>query len=242
DGATDYSWATATTLNADGSKIDTSSWFNASGRAWNRSVTTSSANGLSETTQFDINGDGVVDKVRSDVTVLNSDGWTVETESDVYSTDGSLKDLTVTTTSSDGRLKKTQVDNDGNGAFDRAVWDYTAADGTKNRVTQYFNADGTLKSWISTLTSFDGYTTTLQRSTGVTETTTVVADSSGSYSWARTGANGSLTGYASHTIDAAGIDAWTWNENPSANANATIRIDLATETKYLDIAKRLYDT
>src|SRR5262249_23406636 len=83
---------------------------------------------------------------------------------------------------------------------------------------------------------------TLQRSTGVTETTTVVADSSGSYSWVRTGANGSLTGYASHTIDAAGIDAWTWNENPSANANATIRIDLATETKYLDIAKRLYDT
>jgi len=242
DGAIDYSWTTATTLNADGTKTETSSWFNASGHVWNRAVATTSANGLSKTTQFDTNGDGVVDELRTDVTVLNADGSTTETASDLYSVNGSLKRREVTTISADDRIKTTQVDADGNGVLDKVVYDVFAGDGTETRSTNYFNANGTLKSWISITAGFDGHTTTVQRSTGVTETTTVVADSSGSYSWVRTGAGNSLTGCASHTIDAAGVDTWTWNENPSVNANATIRIDLATEARYLDIAKRLYDT
>src|SRR5262249_39398808 len=104
-------------------------------------------------------------------------------------------------------------------------------------------------------TSFDGLVTTVQRLSPVMsghaiyETTTRLADGSGSYSWVRTTTpwpllptNGITPAYASHTIDANGVDTWTWNENTGSGTNSTIRIDAATEKRYLEIAARLYDT
>ena len=44
-----------------------------------RTVVTTSATGLSRTTQWDVNGDGVFDATRTDVTVLNADGSRTET-------------------------------------------------------------------------------------------------------------------------------------------------------------------
>jgi hypothetical protein len=121
-----------------------------------------------------------------------------------------------------------------------------AADGSETTTATYFNSNGTQRAQITTTISFDGRTTTVRRSDGVVETTTRLADASGSYSWVRTAADHTLSGYASHTIEAAGVDTWTWNEHPtvagSPTPNSAIRIDLATKTKYLDIAARLYDT
>ena len=261
DGTIDYTWTTAADLNADGSRVDTTSWVNGNGTLWNQAVTTTSANGLSKATRIDTNGDGVLDQVRYETTVINTDGTTTETVSDIYCADGSLKSRSVRTVSADGNTRTTQVDDNGDGTVDRTIVAVLAADGSETLSEIYFNPDGTLKAQATAAISFDGRTTTILksgailRSDSITETTTVAADGSGSYSWVQVRFDNTTTGYASHVIDAAGVDTWTWSEEPTgvtppvgdgggtiAIPYASIRIDLATETRYLEIANRLYDT
>ena len=261
DGTTDYTWTTAADLNADGSRVDTTSWVNGNGTLWNQAVTTTSANGLSKATRIDTNGDGVLDQVRYETTVINTDGTTTETVSDIYCADGSLKSRSVRTVSADGNTRTTQVDDNGDGTVDRTIVAVLAADGSETLSETYFDPDSTLKAQATAAISFDGRTTTILksgailRSDSITETTTVAADGSGSYSWVQVQFDNTSTGYASHVIDAAGVDTWTWSEEPTgvtppvghgggtiAIPYASIRIDLATETRYLEIANRLYDT
>ena len=63
DSAIDFSQTTITVLNADGSRLTVVSDFFGNGALRSRTVTTTSANGLSKTTEFDLNGDGVVDEM-----------------------------------------------------------------------------------------------------------------------------------------------------------------------------------
>ena len=69
----------AKTLNADGSSTLVQSERGANGALIDQEVQTTSANGLTITTTYDVNGDGVaVDETKSDVTALNADGSTTE--------------------------------------------------------------------------------------------------------------------------------------------------------------------
>ena len=66
---------------ANGSKVDTISDLDANGTLLDQEIITTSASGLSVTTQWNDSGKGI-DKTRTDVTVLNADGGKTETVSD----------------------------------------------------------------------------------------------------------------------------------------------------------------
>ena len=81
-------------MNADGSVTLTVKDASANGTLEDETVTTTSANGLSITTQQDttgaVNGSNpVFDQTRTDVTVLNADGSKTETVTDT-STNGKI--------------------------------------------------------------------------------------------------------------------------------------------------------
>ncbi len=95
-------------------------------------LTTTSASGLSKTTQTDINGDGTYDATETDVIVANADGSRTETVTDT-SASGALAGKTITTTSANGLTQTSQADLNGDGAIDRTVTDAIVlnADGSR---------------------------------------------------------------------------------------------------------------
>jgi hypothetical protein len=70
---TDCSSTTATVIGMDGSRTATISWY-AGATLLSRSIITTSADGLNTVTQIDTNGDGIIDELRGDRTVINPDG------------------------------------------------------------------------------------------------------------------------------------------------------------------------
>ncbi|MFX5480854.1 hypothetical protein ABTD95_19650, partial [Acinetobacter baumannii] len=85
-------------------------------------VVTTSANGLSVTTQRDTTGSRTFNQVRTDVIVLNADGSRTETISD-FNGDGSLRDRTVGTVSASGLNRTAQTDVNGDGVVDSSQTD-----------------------------------------------------------------------------------------------------------------------
>src|SRR5262249_33884213 len=90
-----------TVLNTDGSRTETGTDRKANAALKDKTVVTTSANGLSTTTQGDVAGTGTFNETRTDVTVLNADGSRTETVTD-SNANASLKDKTVTTVKADG--------------------------------------------------------------------------------------------------------------------------------------------
>ena len=270
DGIVDSSQTTVGVLNADGSRSHTVADFNGNGTLRARGITTTTANGLSKTTQIDTNGDGTIDKTVTDVTVVNTDGSRVRTVTDSYA-GGVLKDKTTTTISADGYTTKSSIDSNGDGTEDRNVTSFTPVDGGNTTSGNF--AVGTS---FSSSTSVDGLTTTISNSKGVVETTSFLPDSNGSYSWLQTQSGRAITisgttyypwpgtvyynGYASHSIDNNGVDTWVWaaganvpipfqyastwyyTNSFNGGSQRSIVIDVETEAKYQAIAARIYDT
>ena len=77
DGANDQT--DSLVIQTNGSTVRTVSNFNSNGSLRDKSIATSSGNGLSVTLQRDYNGDAVYDLTTTDVTVLNADGSQTET-------------------------------------------------------------------------------------------------------------------------------------------------------------------
>ena len=223
DGAADLIQVAATILNTDGTKTSSVSDYNGNSTLRDRTVTTTSANGLSKTSQIDTNGDGAIDEVTTDTILLNADGTQTETETTRYA-DNSLKATTTTSVSANGLTRTVQVDTNGDGVTDRTDTTVTAINGSRTQTITYASA-GTS---VVTTTSADGLTTTVARSNTATDTTVAAADGYGSYSWYSTEqevdptfAQAGLTyldlvetGFAAHNIDATGTDTWQWSEAP----------------------------
>ncbi|MFX4454852.1 hypothetical protein ABTA67_20480, partial [Acinetobacter baumannii] len=72
DGVIDINRTDVTVINADGSRTETATDFNSNGTTLDRTVTTTSANGLSSTVQIDLIGSGTFNATRTDVKVLNA--------------------------------------------------------------------------------------------------------------------------------------------------------------------------
>ena len=185
DGVVDLTQTDVTALNADGSRTETISNLNTDNALRDRTIVTTSATGLSRTTQSDLNGDGVVDATRTDVTVLNVDGSRTETVSD-RNQDNSLKGRAVTTTSATGLSRTTQVDADGNGTFEQTRTEVTVlnADGSRTETVSDLNGNQTLRNRVTATLSADGNTVSIARDiTGdgiVDQTTTDVLNVDGS--------------------------------------------------------------
>ncbi|WP_316172279.1 FG-GAP-like repeat-containing protein [Bradyrhizobium sp. SZCCHNRI3037] len=176
DGFIDKTKTDVTVLNADGTRTETISDLSASGGLMDRVVITTSANGLSKTTQEDLASSGSFSLTESDVTVLGADGSKVETVTDTNG-NGSLRSRTVTSLSGDGRTRTVSRDSDGNGIVDQSVTTVINADGSTVSTVTDFNANGSVKDKAVVTTSANGLSVTTQRDTtgsGFDETTTGV--------------------------------------------------------------------
>ncbi len=199
-----------TTLNANGTSVDTVSSYNGAGQLRSRTARTTSADGLSVTTTADVNGDGVVDETTTDVTVVNADGSRTETVTTKYAVSNTQKSKTITTTSANGLSVTT----------DTTVNTYTktsnvktvASNGVQTETMSRYRADGTtLAATVVTTTSADGNLTVITQKNGSgavtqTETTTVQAGAFGSYNRLVQNGSGTTLYQATHLFDANGVD------------------------------------
>ncbi|MGJ5031524.1 beta strand repeat-containing protein, partial [Bradyrhizobium sp. HKCCYLS2038] len=151
-------------LNADGSSTETITDRSANGALIDGKVVTTSANGLSVTTQKDTTGAGVYDLTETDVTVRNADGSSVETVTD-RNADGSLKAKTVTTVSADRRVVTAQIDAQGDGVNDEIQSRVVNADGSVTTTVTDYAANGALLGKTLTTTSANGLSVTTQKDT-----------------------------------------------------------------------------
>jgi len=175
----------ATVLKANGSTATTTKDIVA-GVTKSITLTEVSADGLTVTTKWDTTGTGggtTFDKSRTDVTVLNANGSTTQTISNLTGT--TLTSRTLVTTSANGLSITAQIDPTGAGSYSQTATDVTVlnANGTKTRtVESKRTADGSLISRTTTTTSANGLIiTSSQERPGftnqtVTDTTTVLAD------------------------------------------------------------------
>jgi Ca2+-binding RTX toxin-like protein len=159
-------------VQSNGDSVDILSNLTLDNALLNRTITTTSANGLSKTTTVDQNGDGVVDLTSTDVTVLNADGSGTETVS--TSNAAGLINQALNTVSGTGLSKTTKADEDGDGTFDTVTTDETVlgADGSTTKTVTTLNANGSTRDKSVTQVSADKNTVTVTKYTGATLTQT----------------------------------------------------------------------
>ncbi|MGG6898584.1 adhesin [Rhizobium sp. BR 315] len=183
DGVVDLTTVDQTVINADGSRTETLTDKSNTGVLLDKVTTTTSGNGLTVSSQKDVNGDGTVDSTTVKATVLNNDGSKTTTTSDYAGT--SLADQTKVTVSANGLVTTTSYDYDGNGMVDRteAVSKTLNADGSTLVIDAVSTAGGTLVSKATTTTTADGKTVTswvdLDGDGTLDVKTTVVVDATG---------------------------------------------------------------
>ena len=153
DGKVDYTATDNTVLNADGSRTETVTETSANGSVIGSTVTTTSGNGLSVTTQTE---DGTLDVIRTDVTVINADGSRTETVTDTNQGDGTLRDQTVISTNATGTSVTIGRDTTGLGYNNQTGTITTAANGSTADTVSNYAQNGTLINQTVTTTSANG--------------------------------------------------------------------------------------
>jgi Ca2+-binding RTX toxin-like protein len=170
------------TYNIDGSTTETMDVRNNDTSLLSKEIIATSGNGLSQTMQIDMNGDGVYDVVTTDVKVLNTNGSVTETVSNKNALNG-LTSQTIVTTSASGLSTSTARDINGDGVTDFTTNDTVQlnANGSQTHTVQVLNGNGSLRSSEVTLTSDDHRSIAITRDTNgnsianETETITVYA-------------------------------------------------------------------
>ncbi|MFE0014460.1 beta strand repeat-containing protein [Mesorhizobium sp. NPDC059054] len=211
DGAFDVTTRSETIIGTDASRTTTVEKTAGNGALIGKSTSTTSANGLSVTTQADADGDGIYDVKSTDTTVLNGDGSKARTVSDFAGT--SLVRNSITTTSANGLSSTTQVDLDGNGTIDQttAVAAVLAADGSRSETTTIRSGDGSLLGKTTTVVSADktlSITSTDANGDGQNDyvkTTSIAADGTTSVTEETFNANGSRDAKTLITASANGL-------------------------------------
>ncbi|MDX0958936.1 hypothetical protein GYB71_14555 [Sinorhizobium medicae] len=140
DGVADRAVETATVLNASGGRTVTVREFGAHGAVKSKTVVETSANGLSETTQWSATGDKVT-RSRTMTATVNADGSTGSAES-YFKAGGALESKIVSATSADRKTTTVAGDMDGNGVIDRKAVSTVNADGSTTTVLSDLGSDG----------------------------------------------------------------------------------------------------
>ncbi|KYG21651.1 hypothetical protein SE92_16435 [Bradyrhizobium sp. AT1] len=161
DGLIDRSHSDITVLDSDGGRTETIDDLARNGALLNRTVSMVSATGLSVTTKRDIDGDGLFDLIRTDVTQLNTDGGRTETVSDL-ARNSALLGRIVTTTSASGTSVSTARDINGDGTTDQTETVAVDAAGSTVDIVSDLNANGTLRDRLVTTRSASGLIITTQ--------------------------------------------------------------------------------
>ncbi|MCF6117139.1 adhesin [Mesorhizobium muleiense] len=230
DGSYDSKETDVTVLNANGSTVRTVSKFEGAVLK-STFVTTTSANGLSITTNRDVFGTDPFSQDMTDVTTINADGSSTRTVTNLKA-DGSQLSKFVTTTSADGRTTTTQEDIDGVVGFDRTTSDnvLTLADGATVETIKRSTTGGALLDSATVTTSGDKRTISIARdadgdgSVDQTEVTTKLVD--GSVKTVITDLNAFNYGSAQVTITTSAdglstISAWDFDGNGTVDQTRT---------------------
>jgi hypothetical protein len=158
DGSIDLSTTSATVLEQDGSTVETTQIHDAAGDLRSTVVRTTSDNQREVTVTTDINGDGIVDIVETQVIADDGVG-TVRTQE--LATDGTIQRQSETVTSADGLRSTMRTDIDGDG-----IWDLTResevtlnVDGSQSLTLSRIAPDGSLISRETSHTSDDSLVT-----------------------------------------------------------------------------------
>lgn len=164
DGTVDQSSTDTTTLNADGSRTQDVKTFNGgtSGTLTSRYVTTTSANGLSVSRQWDPAGSGTYSQSSTDVTALNADGTKIRTVTNLKA-DGSVISKSVTTIDKSGNVVRTADIRPGFGDKGTKAETTLLADGTTRVTVTGTDANNVLTDKTVTLTSADKARVTVER-------------------------------------------------------------------------------
>lgn len=179
-----------TAKQTNGSIIKTLSDFDANNALKDTKTVTTSADGLTQTLEYDSNGDGTVDKKTTNTTVLKANGATATTTKDIVA--GVTKSITLTEVSGDGLTVTTKWDTAGTGGgttFNKSRTDVTVLNANGSRTQTISNLTGT------TLTSRTLITTSAN---GLSVTTQIDPTGAGTYSQTATdvtvlNANGTKT-------------------------------------------------
>jgi hypothetical protein len=163
DGTFDTVLTDVITAGTNGARVETVTTKSANGTVAARTVTTTSADSLTQTVQSDLNGDGTFDKTVTDVIVLNA-GARTETVT-VKSGNGTLLSQTVTTVSADRKMTTITNDANGDGRIDSTSVKLVAADGGVTATESQTSADGGLRKQVVTTVTADGLTTTTTNDT-----------------------------------------------------------------------------
>ncbi len=167
NGLADKSWNDVVVLNADGSTTRTISEFKADSSLKNKRVIATTADGLSETTQYDGTGAGSYTRTKTDVTTINADGSTTRVVSNL-NPNSSLHDRTTVVITADGLTRTTTEDINGDSTTDHTFVEAANSDGS----LLISSMDGTVQSASGRLygnaggryesVSADGLSTTLR--------------------------------------------------------------------------------
>lgn len=235
DGAPDRARLWETTYGTDGSEVTTLSETYGTAHVALSEVVTTAANGLTQTTETDLDGDGVTDGIKTRTMTYNADGGTLDAEETRYA-DGDLRSNMTTFTSADGRSIREEADYDGNGIADKIITTQVRSDGQEVITERAFNEAGYETNEFVTTTSADGLTTTILRA-GNLQTITRSATDRDSYTWDN--GNASYSVIVSHDVDAFGVQTWTYT-GPTETFEA--RLDQTSRARVLEEAARIYDT
>ena len=155
-----------------------------------------SADGLTVTTDRDIDGNGTNDNRTVDQRVQNLDGSVTRTVSSYAGNGTVLTGRTVTQESADRRTVTVTTDANGDGATDEVTISVEALDGARTATTTTYHPGGTVKSVSQTAVSANGLTSTTQQDVngdGLTDLTvlqSVVLNPDGSRTTSVTTKNG----------------------------------------------------
>lgn len=151
------------TLNGDGSTTIVNTGTRPDGSIAHRTSSTTTANGLSRTTEFDIDGNSVADKRQVLTRVVNADTTVTETLLEYSAESQILQKRQVTTRSADGSSVTIGFDESGsNVRFDRVETRVTAANGTQTVTVENRNADNSVHDKVVTVTTADGLSKNVQ--------------------------------------------------------------------------------
>ncbi|NEK20620.1 hypothetical protein GR257_38415 [Rhizobium leguminosarum] len=149
-------------VGTDGKTTNTVSMLNSDGSTVSKTVTATTADGLSKTISVDANGDTVNDLVVTDVITNGTNGGRIETVT-LKNANGTVISKTVTDTSADSLTQYVKTDVNGDGAFEDTTKSVIVLDstGARKETVRSTSADGTLKTQIVTDVSADRRNTTI---------------------------------------------------------------------------------
>jgi hypothetical protein len=161
DGTIDLTDASSIVVAADGSSVATQRLRAGNDALIAAAVTTLSANGLTRRVESDLDGNGTIDHIATDVVTLSGDGSRNETAT-AFNADGSMRSRVATGRSADGRSRFVDIDANGDTHLDTVETVAVQADGSSVDTLALLNPNGSLRARTVTTTSADGRTSTVQ--------------------------------------------------------------------------------